>query len=235
VAVIFRLRNLRLQYRSARGPLFDGVDADISAGITAITGGNGAGKSTLVNLLGHVLARRAWSGTVEYHRDGAAVAYPLAAGAAAELRRREFAFALQSAYLMPHFTNRENLASGLIVSGWSPREARARADAWLAAPREGIDFPRFADRSVGEISGGEQKLLAIGRALLVPARVLIADEPFASLGEREADCVAAMLREWRAAQPGRSILLCSHDLPRALALADRRMVLEGHPTRIRFA
>ena len=204
-------RGLCAGYGSIR--VLDGLDLDVPAGrLTAVVGPNGAGKSTLLKALSGLIPR---TGTVTF--DGAPLPLEPAAIVA-----RGLGHVPEGRQLFADMTVRENLELG----AWrrSRRERAARFDDVVAL------FPRLAERRrqlAGSMSGGEQQMLAIGRALMGAPRLLMLDEPSLGLAPRLVEELLAIVR--RLHETGVTVLLVEQNVVQALALADDAWVIErGH-------
>ena len=173
-----------------------GIDLNIGAGeIVAVLGSNGAGKSTLNNTVCGLYP--AFGGRVAF--EGRDIT-----------RRRVF----------PNLSVRENLELGSYRRG---REHRARN-----MERVFSVFPRLEERTAqraGTLSGGEQQMLAIGRALMAEPRLLILDEPSLGLSPMLVDEMFSLVRRLNA--EGLSILLVEQNVGQALEIAHRAYVLEN--------
>ena len=194
---------------------------DVRAGeIHALVGENGAGKSTLVRVLTGATSPDA--GTVVI--DGHAVDR----FAPIEARRLGVVAIHQHPALFPDLSVAENLSLGAEPGGafsrvdWPARRAHARE----ALARVGADID--VDREAASLSLPEQQLVEMARALSVRARLLILDEPTASLTPREVDRLFELLKELRAA--GVAIVYISHRLEELPRLADRVTVLRDGRT-----
>ena len=178
--------------------------------ITAIIGANGAGKTTLLNGLAGLLPR---TGTVNI---GERMLKPSDALAAV---RAGLALVPEGRRLFPKMTVIENLELG----GWLlPRRERARRVDWVLEM-----FPRLSERRdqlAGTMSGGEQQMLAIGRALAGRPRVLMLDEPSLGLAPRMVDELLSLVARIR--DEGITILLVEQNVAKALAIADHAYVIE---------
>jgi len=191
--------------------ILDGIDLDLPAGrITAIVGPNGAGKSTLLKALAGLLPR-----------DGQAMldGQALPAGSATAAVRAGLILVAEGRHLFPRMTVLENLELG----GWLlSRSARAaRIDQALSL------FPRLRDRRrqlAGSMSGGEQQMVALARALVGRPRLLMLDEPSLGLAPRLVDEVFALVRRIR--DEDVTVLLVEQNVAKALAIADDAHVLE---------
>lgn len=187
------------------------LDLEVRSGeLVALLGPNGAGKTTLLRLLAG-LARPS-AGTLRVGSGG---------GDRRE-RRREVGLVAHASLLYPALTARENL----ILAGrlYGLADPGARADALLA---EG-DLGPFAGRRAGQLSRGLAQRVAIARALVHDPPILLLDEPFSGLDPRAAERLGERLAGHR--EQGRTIVLATHDLERAAALADRALLLvRGFP------
>jgi ABC-type sugar transport system ATPase subunit/ribose/xylose/arabinose/galactoside ABC-type transport system permease subunit len=210
---IVELEGIRKNYPGVRA--LDGVDLTVRPGeIHALVGENGAGKSTLLKVLAGVIQADAGRILIDEHAillDG-----PRAA------RTAGIAAAHQDADLFPSLTAVENcfvqarLPGGMFIS-W--RAARAAARTALARLADG--FP--ADSPVEALSASLRQVVSLAGTLIAEPRVLVLDEPTASLGAAEAGRLSSLLRALRS--KGRGIVYVSHRLGEVLALADRVTVL----------
>lgn len=198
--------------------VLDGVDLELRRGeIVALLGRSGSGKSSLLRIVAGLIAPSA--GSVR-HR-GAEVA-----GVDADT-----AMVFQSFALMPWLTVQDNVELGLVARGVAPAERRERA--LRAIDVIGLDgfesaFPR-------ELSGGMRQRVGFARALVLDPEVLLMDEPFSALDVLTADNLRDEIETlW--AEPdaqGRAMCLVTHNIAEAVQLADRIVVLEADPGRIR--
>ena len=193
-----------------------GVSFDLEAGeIHALVGENGAGKSTLVRMV--TGAHAPDSGTIEIAGRRIECADPV------EMRALGVAPIYQQPALFPDLTVAENLAVGLEPTGvWrmvSWRRRRQRARELLARVGAGIDV----DAPARTLRMAEQQLVEIARALGADARVVLMDEPTASLTDREAARLFELVHDLRARQIG--VVYISHRLDEIAVLADRVSVL----------
>ena len=183
-----------------------------SGEIVTILGPNGAGKTTLVNTIAGVL--RPWGGSV--HFDG----NDLTAIAGHEVISQGIALVPEGRRIFSKMTVGENLDIGSYGAA-----ARDEHDVSLASVHR--IFPRLAERDrqlAGTLSGGEQQMLAIGRALMAKPRLLLLDEPSLGLAPIVVQRIFEVLREVNAT--GVSILLVEQNAAEALDLATRGYVLE---------
>ena len=184
-----------------------GVDLDIAEGeVVALMGRNGMGKTTTIRSICGLSRPR--SGAIEF--DGATIA-----------RKQPFRIARLGIGLVPegrrcfaNLTVRENLV------------AAARPGKWTIDGVTGL-FPRLGERLgqyASTLSGGEQQMLAIGRALMTNPRLLILDEATEGLAPAIRQDIWAAIRQLKAA--GQSILVVDKTMAELLPVADRCVVLE---------
>jgi branched-chain amino acid transport system ATP-binding protein len=208
---MLRLEGLRAGY----GPVeaLRGLDLEVRAGeLVCLLGANGAGKSSTLRTISGLLRPRAgrivFDGAEIQGRDPAAV---LRAG---------IAHCPEGRRVFPYLTVQENLAMGAYVR----RDAAA-----VAADLERVyaHFPILAERrpqAAGTLSGGEQQMLAIGRALMARPRLLLMDEPSMGLApvlvEQVFDIIQTINRQ------GTTILVVEQNAAVALAIAHRGYVLQ---------
>jgi len=189
-----------------------GIDLDLGEGeMVAIVGSNGAGKSTLLNCLSGIV--RQSRGEIRF--EGA----PLGRIAPFEVSRRGLLHVPEGRQVLSEMTVLENLQVGVIARG----NRRSAYD----LPRVYELFPILEERSAqlaGTLSGGQQQMLAIGRALMGGPSVLLLDEPSLGLSPLMTDQVFAALETLN--REGLSILLVEQNAHRALATTSRAYVIE---------
>ena len=220
------LRGAAVRFEGADAPLWSGVDLCVEPGQTAVvTGPSGAGKSTLLAvLLGfQPLAEGAY--LLRTESDGRRVEAPADAAALARV-----AWTPQDALLF------DSSLRGNLAVARDPEDApddaeltavleRVGLGPWLAAAPEGLDTPVGAGGRV--LSGGQRQRLAVARALVARADVVLLDEPTAHVGQDEA---LALMADLRAALAGRIAVVVTHD-ERLAAEADVRLRLGVSPPR----
>jgi len=194
----------------------DGVSFDVHAGeIVALLGENGAGKSTLIKLLAGIYG----IDSGEIRVDG----QPEAEWRSSDRTRQPVAFIHQDLGLVEWMTVAENVALGMGyrrrfgLIDWSA----ARSTARRVMARVGCDID--PERRVFSLTRAEKSLLAIGRALEVQARLLVLDEPSASLPMADVQRLFGVLRELR--RQGMAMIYVSHRLDEVMALSDRAAVM----------
>ena len=197
-----------------------GVDLSVQRGeLLALTGPSGSGKSTILNLCGLIdtpdagdilLGGKAVNGLNEVQRT--------------LLRRDALGFVFQSFNLVPVMTVFENVDYPLFIAGVPVAERRERVAIQLAA----VGLQDHAHHRPDALSGGQRQRVAIARALVKRPRLVIADEPTASLDSSTADQVLDLMRELGHAE-GAAFVIATHDsrltrrCDRVLALLDGRL------------
>lgn len=194
-------------------PVLHGLSIDVPEGtVMAMLGLNGAGKSVALKTIAGLVP--AWGGTVRL--AGADVSRL----DAEDRVRAGMGYVLQTRALFPQLTVEQNLRLG--------GATLAGRGAWRqAAARIFATYPRLAERRrqlAGSLSGGEQAMLAVGRAMMTEPRVLLIDEPTAGLSPVMVGHLVEQLAAVRAG--GATILLVEQNVRVALALADHLCVLQ---------
>jgi lipoprotein-releasing system ATP-binding protein len=213
-------------YRTAAGyvPVLDQLDLEVAEGeMLAITGASGVGKSTLLHVLGTL--DRPESGVVSV---GGADVFRFSERELREFRNRTLGFVFQFHHLLPEFTALENVMMPALIARLPAEEARRRGQELLVQ----LGLQERGHHRPGALSGGEQQRVAVGRALALYPRALLADEPTGNLdqetGERLHDVLRALNRE-----RGLTIVVVTHNerlaarCDRTLRLHDRRLHAAG--------
>ncbi|MBK7002546.1 MAG: ABC transporter ATP-binding protein [Rhodoferax sp.] len=202
-------------------PALQGVDLSVQPGeLLALTGPSGSGKSTILNLCGLIDTPDAGEIILgdQPVKDLSEVQRTL-------LRRDALGFVFQNFNLVPVMTVAENVDYPLFLAGVPPKERRERVMAQLQA----VGLQDHAQHRPDALSGGQRQRVAIARALVKRPRLVIADEPTASLDSHTADQVLDLMRE-RGHAEGAAFVIATHDsrltgrCDRVLALLDGRLV-----------
>lgn len=221
-APVVCLHGVRKTYRLGAHviPALQGVDLVVQRGeLLALTGPSGSGKSTLLNLCGLIDTPDAG----EIMLGGTAV-QGLDEKARTLLRRDALGFVFQSFNLVPVMTVAENVDYPLFLAGVPAAERRERVAQQLAA----VGLQAHAHHRPDALSGGQRQRVAIARALVKRPRLVIADEPTASLDSHTADQVLDLMRA-RGQAEGAAFLIATHDsrltrrCDRVVALLDGRI------------
>ncbi len=194
-----------------------GVDFDLRAGeVHALLGENGAGKSTLIRILGGI--HQPDSGEILFAGQPVQILDVVGAD------RLGIRLIHQELSLAPNLTVAENIFLGHEPSRWGLVD-RPQLNHAAERMRDELDLPEIGDVQVpvGDLSVPQQQLVEIARALSVKARILVLDEPTASLSEAETERLFRKLRRLR--EQGVGIIYISHRLEEIQRLADRITVL----------
>jgi putative ABC transport system ATP-binding protein len=193
-----------------------GISLSLAGGeLTLLMGPSGSGKTTLLSVLGCMLSPT--SGTVQIRGRSTS---GLDSEALAELRRDNVGFVFQSYHLFPTLTAAENVRLALDVRGERSPLARAKAEKAL----ETVGLAHKAKAFPRELSGGEQQRVAVARAIVGDASLILADEPTAALDSENGQAVMTVLAEI-AKNPARALFIVTHD-PRIMPFADRILRIE---------
>ena len=201
---MLRVSNLALSYGAE--PVLEGASLRVDPGqFVSLVGPSGSGKSSLLRAVMGLQTPSA--GTVE-----------------TDLAPNEIGILFQDDALLPWRTARDNVALGLGFHGMDQHRALAEADAWL----ERLGLGGLGDRYPRQLSGGQRKRVALAQVLALRPRLVLMDEPFASLDAivraRVTQDVVDLVERERI-----GVLLVTHDLEEALALSDVVCLLSQGP------
>jgi NitT/TauT family transport system ATP-binding protein len=194
------------------------MDLRVEAGvITALLGPSGSGKSTLLRILSGLTPPT--RGQVLWHSKPLAESNP------------SVAIVFQSFALFPWLTVLENVEVPLIARGMKHEERHSRALSTLST----VGLRGFENAYPKELSGGMKQRVGFARALAVEPEILFMDEPFSALDVLTAENLRGEMMElWTGKKiPTRSIFIVTHNIEEAVLLADRIIVLDRNPARIR--
>ena len=191
-----------------------------SGEICVLMGLSGSGKSTLLRAANRL--NRPTRGQVLI-ADGEARVDVAACDEARlrRIRRTRIAMVFQQFALLPWRNVRDNVGLGLELQGIPPAERRPRVEAQLAL----VGLSDWADRPVGELSGGMQQRVGLARAFATDADILLMDEPFSALDPLIRDKLQNELLDLQA-KLKKTILFVSHDLDEAVKLGDQISILQ---------
>ena len=208
--MLLEVKRLEVHYGGIRA--VKGIDLAVGEGeLVCLIGANGAGKSSALKAICGLHAR---GGKVTYAGQ-ALEGLPVF-----ELPRRGLVMVPEGRGVFPQLTVEENLVMGAF--------ARGKADVKEDVARQYASFPRLRERSkqtAGTLSGGEQQMLAIGRALMSRPKLLLLDEPSMGLAPLMVAKIFDIVRE--VAAQGVTILLVEQNARLALELAHRGYVMES--------
>ena len=208
---MLRIENLHVEY--SKIPALRGINIDIRAGeIVALIGANGAGKSTTLKAISGLI--RPSVGSIAFNDK------PIAGLAPEQLVELGIIHVPEGRRVFPRLTVEENLRAASFAR-------RARAGERESRERVYGLFPRLAERrrqAAGSLSGGEQQMLAFGRAMMAKPVLLLLDEPSLGLAPIVVEEVARAIERFH--QDGATILLVEQNAELALSLASRGFVIE---------
>ncbi|MBI4885620.1 MAG: ABC transporter ATP-binding protein [Acidobacteria bacterium] len=201
---MLRIRGLTVAYGAE--PVLDGIDLDVQVGqFASLVGPSGSGKTSILRAVTGLLTPT--HGEVDLGVHAADVG-----------------FLFQDDALLPWRTVRENVTLGLRIRGVAPEAAAATAQGWLVS----LGLAGLEDRYPRQLSGGQRKRVAIAQVLALEPRLLLMDEPFASLDAIVRMRLTEELLTW-VERKHLTVLLVTHDLEEAITLSDAVYVLSQGP------
>ena len=209
---------MSLLLQNVRVPLADfilEIDVELHAHVTALFGVSGAGKTTLLDTIAGL--RSPQSAVI---RLGDRTLTDTAARISVPPHRREIGYVPQDLALFPHLSAGQNLLYGKKPGGENA------APFGVAQVTGVLDLEGLMERRISKLSGGEKQRVALGRALLSAPRLLLLDEPLASLDAQLKGRILPYLRRIRETFPI-PILYVSHDAAEVAALCDEVLTLDA--------
>jgi NitT/TauT family transport system ATP-binding protein len=201
---MLRVRGLTVGYGGE--PVLDGIDLDLESGqFASLIGPSGSGKTSILRVVTNLLQPE--HGSIEL-----------------DVNKREIGFLFQDDALLPWRTVRQNVTLGLRIRGAASGDADTQAEHWLT--RLGLEG--FGDRYPGQLSGGQRKRVAIAQVLALRPKLLLMDEPFASLDAIVRTRITQELLDW-VEREHLTVLLVTHDLEEAIGVSDEVHVLSHGP------
>jgi len=201
---VIRVQDLTLGFGGE--PILENIDLEVKAGqFVSLIGPSGSGKTSILRAVTALL--RPQSGRVE--RD---------------VELNQIGFLFQDDALLPWRTARQNVSLGLRIRGMAVRQAEEKAEQWLAL----LDLEGFGERYPRQLSGGQRKRVAIAQVLALEPRLLLMDEPFASLDAIVRTRITQELLSW-VEREHLTVLLVTHDLEEAISVSDVVYVLSQGP------
>ncbi|MDQ3460615.1 MAG: ABC transporter ATP-binding protein [Deinococcota bacterium] len=187
-------------------PVLEGVSLELRAGqFVSLVGPSGSGKSSLLRVVTGL--QKASAGRV-----------------ALEVPQRDIGFLFQDDALLPWRSAQQNVALGLKIRGMKRRQALAEAETWLVR----LGLSGLAQRFPAQLSGGQRKRVALAQVLALRPKLVLMDEPFASLDAIVRHRITQELLDW-VEREKLTVLLVTHDLEEALTLSDAVYLLSQGP------
>jgi branched-chain amino acid transport system ATP-binding protein len=209
---ILEVENLELGYGSLK--VVFGVSLHVDEGeLVGLVGGNGSGKSTILRAISGIIAP--WSGRIVFDGEEISAVRPH------HMAEKGLAHVPMGRQLFPNMTVEDNLMLGAYLP-----QARAERDRNLKRVYDLFpDLVTFANARAAQLSGGQQQMVAIARALMLGPKMLIMDEPSIGLSPLLVKEVMAAIR--RVAETGLPILLVEQNVKQVLNVSHRVYVLEN--------
>jgi NitT/TauT family transport system ATP-binding protein len=201
---VLRVRNVSLAY--GVNTILEDIDLTVAAGkFASLIGPSGSGKTSIL---------RAVTELMPLQRGAIELDVPLS----------EVGFLFQDDALLPWRTARQNVALGLRIRGETQMAANEEAETWLGR----LGLAGLSDRFPRQLSGGQRKRVAIAQVLALEPKLLLMDEPFASLDAIVRMRITQELLDW-VEREQMTVLLVTHDLEEAITLSDVVYVLGQGP------
>ena len=214
---LLEVENISKRFGTQEGAIYalDNVSLDVRLGeFVAVIGPSGCGKSTLFNIIGGLLGD--YDGTIRVN------------GQTVGGSHREIGMVFQEESTFPWRTTIENVAFPLEAAGMTKAERLERAGALVRL----VGLEGFENRYPAELSGGMRQRTALARTLAFEPKILLMDEPFASLDEQTRLLLGDKLLQIQATLH-QTTLLITHNIAEAVQLSDRVLVMTYRPGRVK--
>jgi NitT/TauT family transport system ATP-binding protein len=214
---LLEVERITKRFETERGVVhaLDNVSLDVKQGeFVAVIGPSGCGKSTLFNIIGGLLEE--YDGEIRVN------------GRAVEGSHREIGMVFQEESTFPWRTTLDNIAFPLEAAGMGKAERHERARALVRL----VGLEGFEHRYPAELSGGMRQRTALARTLAFEPKILLMDEPFASLDEQTRLLLGDKLLQIQATL-SQTTLLITHNIAEAVQLSDRVLVMSYRPGRVK--
>ena len=193
------------------------INLDITQGeYISVMGPSGSGKSTLLNMLGLLDV----PDEGQYWLAGKDTV-PMSEEERAGYRRDHIGFVFQSYHLVPRLSARENMELPMVLAGIPPAERRKRLEPVINR----LGLTERADHKPEQLSGGQRQRVAIGRAIIMQAPLLLADEPTGNLDTHSGADVVELLEELNA--QGITLIVVTHDMALGQRAKRRLRMVDG--------
>lgn len=201
---MLRVENVSLAYGAE--PILEAIDLDVERGkFATLIGPSGSGKTSILRAVTELMRPR--EGAIRL-----------------DVPLTDVGFLFQDDALLPWRTARQNVSLGLRIRGMTTQVANEKADRWLGL----LGLEGYGDRFPRQLSGGQRKRVAIAQVLALEPKLLLMDEPFASLDAIVRTRITQELLDW-VEREQITVLLVTHDLEEAIALSDVIYVLGQGP------
>jgi NitT/TauT family transport system ATP-binding protein len=202
---VLRIRGLTVAYGGGE-PVLEALGLEVGAGkFVSLLGPSGSGKTSVLRAVTGLLRPR--EGAIEL-----------------DVGANEIGFLFQDDALLPWRTARQNVALGLRIHGAQRAAAEETAERWLGL----LGLEGFGSRYPRQLSGGQRKRVAIAQVLALEPKLLLMDEPFASLDAIVRTRITQELLRW-VEEKHLTVLLVTHDLEEAISASDTVYVLSQGP------
>ncbi len=209
------INHLTIDFPDGEGKMIRALSADflLEEGAYALIGPSGSGKTTLLHAISGLVTPTEGSIVV----DGRDVA-KMSAAEAKDFRAKEIGYIFQKPLLLPYLTVEENIKLSLTMSG-KPYD-REEAKELMAA----VGLAGYEKRKPAKLSGGEAQRVAFLRAIIRKPKILLVDEPTASLDKENGDLLMAVMLSYQ--KKSHCILLCATHDERVQGMFEKRMYLK---------